>query len=53
MLHCVKKIGLSLQLQVRNKQCLQRTGRSLSSSHENHHANQWRGGSGAAGGQPY
>ena len=30
-----KKTGLSLQLQVRNKQCLQRGGRSLSSGHEN------------------
>ena len=32
------QLGIGL-LQVRNKQCLQRGGRSLSSSHESHHAN--------------
>ena len=31
----MKKIGLSLQWQVRNKQCPQRNERSLSSSYEN------------------
>ena len=35
MLHCVKKIGLSLYLRVRNQQCLRRGGRSLFSSHKN------------------
>ena len=29
MLHCVNKIGLSLQLQARNKNCLQRSRRPL------------------------
>ena len=33
-LRCVKKMDY-LQLQVRNKQCLQRRGRSVSSSHDN------------------
>ena len=34
MIHWVKKIGLSLSLKVRNKQWLQRGGRTLSSGHE-------------------
>ena len=36
-----EKTGLSLQLQVRNEQCLQRSGRSSSLIHENH-ASPWQ-----------